>query len=370
MSAAVSDTTMLLRGIACADLSGANAVLPTAPLDDADFDRLLQSARVSRLLGLLAANVDAGRLPVTDAQADLAYDQAAAAIRGDLRREALLLDASAWFRTAGIEFRVLKGPAIAHLDERDPVQRSFGDIDLLIRGSQFPSAVEILNAQGFDRVFPEPRPGFDGRFSKGVCVRRDSEELDLHRTLAPGPFGMRIPVDELWDRPSTFTIEAVEFESLPADLRLLHAAYHAILGGAAPRLAALRDVALLATSGDADVERVLSTAQRWQGTIVVRRALEAVRDAFGLDLAELRQALPQPPDPRWQRHALRNYGANSGRYARQAAASLTAIDGFADRLRYLRALALPQPSYVADRYGGRLARLGRGGRAVLGRRRR
>lgn len=370
MSSPVPDTTSLLRGIACADLRGAQPSLPEEPLDDAAFDWLLQSARASRLLGLLAVNIDAGLLPVRDHQADAAYQQAAASIHGDLRREQLLLGASRWLEEEGIEFRVLKGPAIAHLDERDPVQRSFGDIDLLLRGAQLPRAIEVLGREGFGRTFPEPRPGFDGRFSKGVCVRRASDELDLHRTLAPGPFGMRIPVDELWNRPSVFVIDGVEFEALPADLRLLHAAYHAILGGAAPRVAALRDLALLATAPDADVERVVETAHRWRGTIVLRRAVGAVEAAFGLDLAELRVGLPQQPDPRWQRRALRSYGAAPGRYARQATASLSAIDGLGDRIRYLRALVLPQRTYVTQRHGGRLARLGRGGRDVMGRRRR
>ena len=40
----------------------------------------------------------------------------------------------------------------------------------------------------FGRESAEPRPGFDRRFGKGVClVRPDGVQVDLHRTLAAGP---------------------------------------------------------------------------------------------------------------------------------------------------------------------------------------
>jgi hypothetical protein len=358
------DITGLLRRIACIDLPGVEPSFPTSPLTAPQFGRLLAAARANRLLGLLAVGVDDGLLEVTDAQAAAVYEEAAAAIRGDLSREALLVDASVWLSRAGIEFRVLKGPAVAHLDERDPVRRSFGDIDILIPGESFPVVLDVLAAHGFARTFPEPRPGFDGRFSKGACLRRDSEELDLHRTLAPGPFGMCLPVRELWGHPCSFELDGQGLLALPAELRLLHAAYHAILGGSSPRLVAMRDLSLIAARPDIDAQRLVDTAQRWQGTIVLRHAVAAVREAFGLDLAQVREALPDGPDPRWQRRAMRAYGSAPGRYARQAVASLAAVSGPSARLQYLRALVFPDQSYLQERDRGRLGRLGRAVRSL------
>ena len=83
----------------------------------------------------------------------------------------------------------------------DPALRSFGDVDILVGGADFDAAVGALAALGFRRRFVEPRPGFDARFSKGACLERaDGLEIDLHRTLAPGPFGMLLGLTDLVGR--------------------------------------------------------------------------------------------------------------------------------------------------------------------------
>lgn len=356
-----------IAGLARVGLPTATPGTFSGDLDDDTFDAVIASARANRMLGLLAVAVESSEVPATAAQADRVYEAAASAIRGDLELESLMVESGRWLDAAEIPFRVLKGPAIAHLDEIDPIRRSFGDIDLLIPGDRFADAVRTFAAKGFARTFPEPRPGFDGRFSKGACVRREGLEVDLHRTLAPGPFGMRIPVEELWSRSEHFQVDGADFEAMPADLRLLHAAYHAVLGGSTPRLVALRDFVLLTSRPDVDAVAVASTAGRWEGTIVLRRAVAAVRDRLGLQLEGYTDALPAEPDPRWQLRAMRAYGAGSGRYARQAFASLGAIQRPMDRLRYLIALTFPAGSYVDERHAGRLSRGRHALRAIAGR---
>ncbi len=57
---------------------------------------------------------------------------------------------------AGIDLRLLKGPALAALDYPDVQQRPTGDLDLLVRAEQIDRAVEVLVAAGGTWTDPEP----------------------------------------------------------------------------------------------------------------------------------------------------------------------------------------------------------------------
>ena len=97
------------------------------------------------------------------------------------------------FADAAIEVRLLKGPAVAHLDYPDPAWRAFGDIDVLVPSAQYDDAIRALLAVGGRRRSQEVRPGFDRRFGKGACVTLlNGVQVDVHRTLASGPFGLTV----------------------------------------------------------------------------------------------------------------------------------------------------------------------------------
>ena len=65
---------------------------------------------------------------------------------------------------------------------------------------QFDTAVSTLKGAGYVRNFPEPRPAFDRRFSKGRSFQTpDDCELDLHRTFVMGPYGVTLDLDQLWE---------------------------------------------------------------------------------------------------------------------------------------------------------------------------
>ena len=78
-----------------------------------------------------------------------------------LRLEQRLLAVSRWFDDVGITYLVVKGPAIAHLDEVDPANRTFVDIDLLIQAGDLERALQVLAERGAVRPYLERRPGFD-----------------------------------------------------------------------------------------------------------------------------------------------------------------------------------------------------------------
>jgi hypothetical protein len=178
---------------------------------------------------------------------------------------------------------VLNGPAVAHLDHPEPSLRSFGDLDLLVRSDDLASIEHLLVDMGGVRRFGEPRAGFDRHFSKGLSVRlRDGSEIDIHRTLALGPFGLRIRPDELLAHTTTFTVGGVDIAALDRPGRFLHACVHAALGSTTPAMTARRDIVAIATNSVDDSELIdaVDLADEWGLGIVVAWAVHDAATTF------------------------------------------------------------------------------------------
>jgi hypothetical protein len=331
-------------------------------LGRAEWEDGLRSVRLAGLTGLLTAAAQDGAVILSDDQhAELAeanLDAQAAAVRLEQR----LLEVSDLLRSRSIEHRVLKGAATAHLDYPDPELRPFSDIDLLIHSRDFDKAVMALEAFGGARRFAEPRPGFAARFSKAVCVVSDDGiEVDLHRSLAEGPFGLAMAPEELFDASEAFVLADRKLQALGADERLIHACCHAVLGRPEPELRPQRDVAQLGLSESVDRDRVERLSRRWRCGAVVAQAIRLSWRTLALPVDDPwhQWAVGYSPD-RFERRALTYYGETpSQSYARQAIGGTLAVRGLGDKVRYAFALALPQRSYVGSRdrgYGRRLMR--------------
>ena len=339
-----------------------------APLPDGTWAELLAHSRGQRLTGFLALAVRDGALctrPDQAAQADTAHREAMGTV---LVLERLLLDTADLLAGEGIAVRVLKGSSLAHLDYPAPELRSFGDVDLLVRSEQFDDAVTALARAGHRRRFPQPRPGFDRRFSKGTSFVTDAgTEIDLHRTFVMGPFGLTMKLDDLWARASTFRVGGVQLCALGREERFLHSCFHASLGDNPPRLLALRDVAQVLLDGRLDLYLVRALAASWQADAVLARAVQLAWHAFGLDSAVsplAAWAMAYRPDHH-ERRALAAYTDPHGGYAARSAAALRAVPGVRDKAAYLRALAFPARDYVDPRHSGRVDRWRHGVTAIL-----
>lgn len=358
----------MLATIVAWDLPSCAARLPSVALADGEWAPLLALARAQRAEGPLARAIASGALAVTPDQQDQAFAAHRSAMSLTLVLERDLLALRAAFADAGVDIVVVKGAATSHLDEADPSSRSFGDIDLLVRPSAIAASIGVIEAAGGVRRHLEPRPGFDARFSKGVSFRFPGNcEIDLHRTLAPGPFGLRIDLDELFDRRERYGIAGTRFDALDRPSRFLHACYHAALGDAFPRLTSLRDLVLTAPRTDDECRTVLDRATRWQSTAVVGAALDHAVEAFAWQvpepLASWQRRAPRPVrEQRW----LAAYAGDQRLPALQAIHGIGALDRLRDRLAYACAIALPSmsasgtPLRVRARRGARaLARLTR-----------
>jgi hypothetical protein len=204
-------------------------------------------------------------------------------------------------------------------------------------------AVMAVTSAGGERHYPEPRPGFDARFSKGVALTTpDGFEIDLHRTLAGGVYGHLITAADLWADARELEIAGCRLTAPgPAGLAT-HACIHAVLGDPWPRLENLRDVAVALTHPTVHLDAVLGLARRWQVDTVVAYAIGAAWTELDLDpdLPAASWARAHRPDRRACRR-LAPYLGRHRNHARQALGALGAIPGWSDRARYLRAIMLP-----------------------------
>jgi len=292
---------------------------PVEPLEVVAWKDLRSLAARHRLEGLLVGAVAQGALPVTDEQAaDVAVLEVTLTKRR-IAQDAFLVAVADAFGAAGIDLRVLKGTALARLDYPDPMLRPTGDLDLLVRGEQLGDAIAAIEALGGTRIDPEPQPGYDRLLSKAVAVSAfdGRVEVDLHRVLTSGPYGARLPAEDLWRATRTVVIADRAFTTLPLEESLLFAAFHLLIEGFR-RALSLRDVAQLAAAPDLDPLRAVALARRWRAEAPLAVALAMARRDLALpatgvlqgwaegfrvglrDLVWLRAQRPEQPWP-WTR---------------------------------------------------------------------
>ena len=363
-----AETERLVTAVAATGLHGAGMRLPDELLPAPVWLDLVGRVQFHRVEGLFAAAVHGGALA-----ADVDQRAEAAAVHADamkvcVRLESDLVATGRVLEEAGVPFRVLKGPATAHLDYGDPALRTFGDIDLLVTSRSYDDAAVALAAHGYARKYREVRRGFDRRFGKGACfVAPNRRETDLHRTFVMGPFGLTIDLDRLWDESAPFEVGGRPFDALGADHRFLHVCYHAAIGNTTPHLSPLRDLAGMLqrpTPHPIDVDRVRRLAAEWRAQAVVARAIRLAWDRFALPPTELSSWAADYRATAAERRALAVYLDRGMGYAARSFAALAVVPGARDKARFAWALAFPDRQYGAGRHGGRLQRWKAAGRQI------
>jgi hypothetical protein len=348
----------LLSLMAAHGLATATGVVPRGPLSRESWVPFLQVTRGERLTGLLVAAVEDGTMDVTDEQAEELSEVHISALGRDLRMERATLEVVDTLDGAGLDHRVLKGPAVAHLDYPDPAQRSFIDVDVLVRSDQWDDAVATLTAIGGERAYPEPRAGWDRRFTKGTTFKMgDSCEVDLHRTVVSGPFGLSVDLESLWEGHAGLCLGGRPLKALPPEARFLQACFSAAVSDVPPRLASLRDIAQMGLGGKVDLGRLGHLTRSSRAEVVVRRAVQLATAALPVSsigpvgewVGGLRPGLLQTL-------VMASYLRSSDRYLSQCLGGVWGIRGTRDRLAYVRGLAFPDRQFVTDRYRGHVDR--------------
>jgi hypothetical protein len=350
-----------LDAVAAYGLAGSRRALPTAPLSRALWPTFLGEVARERLAGLLGAAIIDGAFPVSAEQFEAAATLQTQVAATALLVERLLLVVAERLGQSGVDFRVLKGPAVAHLDYADPALRCFGDLDVLVRTVDFAPAVALLESDGGHRESPELRRGFDERFGKGAMIAMPGDlEVDLHRTFVAGPLGMTIDLEGLFLTATPFRVGNRQLAGLGTEERFLHACIHAGVGRPA-RLCSLRDIAQMLLRGDLDTDRVHALAHSWRATAVVARAVHLAWRT--LDIADSMPLTAWAARYRFDasdNRLLDAYLGGDQSYTRQAIATLRVIPRHRDKVAYARSLLFPGRRYLDVRNDGRIRHVVRG----------
>lgn len=336
--------------------SGLRASTPSVSveLSDADAERVVALAAGHRLTGQLLHAIRSGELTMGDAGVEAAHAAHRRAVQRVLHLESALLRATDILTSAGIDVRVLKGPAIARTVYADTASRTFVDTDVLVRTAAFDDATAALAESGYRRGLPELRPGFDRRFGKSAMfVDTHGCHVDVHRTLVIGPHGLLIALDDLFASKQEIEIAGCALDTLGPAEQLLHVCFHAALGDVPPRAATLRDVAEMLVHAPADHDRVLALAERWRGRAVVARAVRLTCDLLELTIEHpltswARSYEPSPAEHRLLQSYTSNRRSNSWKYL----ASARVIDGWSAKAAFLGALLVPEHTFLERRASG------------------
>lgn len=263
---------------------GLGSPVPPVVLDASAAEGALAQARFHHLSGFLAAAVAAGVVMADD-------DNLWSALRRQwhdelltcVRLEALAVRTGELLDAGEIRWRLTKGAALAYLDYPDPAARTFGDIDLVVHPSDWSAAFGLLLANGYHREAPTLPGGYDERYGKGATLTTaDGLEVDLHRRFAIGRFGVTARTEAVFASSDAIVLAGRTIPVFDPPGRLLHACFHAALGGFRG-LRAFRDVAQLILVTGADWEATFDVACRWRAEAVVASAIAEAWDRLELD---------------------------------------------------------------------------------------
>jgi hypothetical protein len=258
---------------------------PPVALDAETAEEVLFCAGFDHLTGFLASAVHAGVVtceeegPVVSLQQQWQHE-----LRTCLRLEALALRTAELLDEAGIRWRLTKGPALAHLDYPDPSVRTFGDVDVIIHPADWSAAFRLLSESGCRREAPTLPGGYDARYGKGATLTTaEGLEIDLHRRFAIGRFGVTARMETVFESSASVELAGRTIPVPDPVHRLLHACFHASLGGFRG-LRAFRDVAQLILVTGANWEATFAVARSWEAEAVVSAAIKDTWTRLGLDV--------------------------------------------------------------------------------------
>ncbi len=120
------------------------------------------------------------------------------------RVEERLLGTCAALDTAGVEYAVIGGNAVAAwvatVDEG--ATRNTPEVNLLVRREDFPAVVQLMDAVGFDHVPAEPLGAFvdrpDGKLRSGVFFTFAGEFVRSGDVLQSAELGERVRGPKFW----------------------------------------------------------------------------------------------------------------------------------------------------------------------------
>jgi hypothetical protein len=210
-----------------------------------DWPRLAAGAERHGLGSILHGHLrwlDAGGVP--PAIRESLARSARACVAWNLRLRHALDGLLGAFARAAIDVMPLKGPVLADRLYPDPLLRSTGDLDVLVRRADDAAAEALLEALGYRRL-PEPEQGatYHTRFASGEADAAGDVVVEVHRELGESHVS-RPDVEAVWASASRTVWAGQPIWSMALPDLVLYLCFHATKDGLAS-LRALLDVALL-----------------------------------------------------------------------------------------------------------------------------
>lgn len=319
---------------------------PYLPAPPGDPGQLVAAAISQRVTGLVLEAANDGALAGwPDETLDRLREVHLAALRSNLQIEAAGLRAIATLEQAGLQPIWLKGGATAHLDYPDPALRSVVDVDLLLPDDQFTAALAVMTAHGCTQPIPPPSVRWERRYGKDATLLDPGGiELDVHRSLIEGYFGIGIRNDELTSATVAFEVGGYRVSALDGPSRLLHAAIHTA-GSGAFRISSARDVAQLVLVSEADWTEARRRAEHWRCAALLAAGIHQAWEVLKLTdhdaVAWSRGYRPSTVE----RRALASLGKGGERLRMSGVWALT----WWQRPSYLWPLAVPSRAHLRSR---------------------
>lgn len=193
-------------------------------------------------------------------------------------------------------FIVLKGPHLGNTIYDNPIERMYGDLDLLIRPTEFSSVVNLLLSNGYKGpLVLSNRIATERAFYCWTMISPEMVPVELHRNLA-GYGRFPVDVDQLFERAELFEINKIKVHGLGPEDLLLHLCIHMMKGHFKfLERKHIQDVALLIKKRNIAWDVFLGRVRIARCSHGVYYALLAAKNQFGGEIPErvLEQLIPR-----------------------------------------------------------------------------
>jgi hypothetical protein len=262
-----------------------------------------------------------------------------------VRCEQVLLEVLSVLDEVGVDHRVLKGLATAHLDYLSPEIRQIGDVDLLVQPDAHSVVIRLLEQRGYLHITGGD-PGSFELYKSNYLIAPNGVELDLHHRL----FRHGRRHDDAWKDPEAGRIGNRDFRALPRHWRLLHASIHSRTStGPARHASGVVDQIRIALRHPGDVERMNETAVMLQ---LVRFAGLSLENA--LRVLDVDQVLVAPTSSGLRDNVADWAFGGALRRPLREQVSLLLGQSPADATRWSLAWLRPVDGYRGQRFGSRI----------------
>lgn len=139
-----------------------------------------------------------------------------------LRQLHYFLRLSKKLEDAGLDFIWLKGPVLSQQLYGVPLYRDFGDLDCWVRESDFPTAIDVIQLQGFENVPNDHKNHHHITFFHPVY----KVVIELHNALGPWYFRDFRTSELFWNLCESHVVENQNVPVLSNESQLIYLCHH------------------------------------------------------------------------------------------------------------------------------------------------